>query len=308
MLRWLWLALSLEAGCSSCREERPLQISVTPPPVVSASTAPLRGGGTPGAVRGGTLPSATLPSATRSGPLPDWDDARSRALAWIEGAGELGIDALVFVDAAGKLAGDARAREVVTKRRATIPKKELARYEKLLDAPKPSFAIGTLEGVEPSASTPDSTMPAPQDDKGNSIIEKCLGEAVACKASRACVDFASDKDRWGYVLAHQGAWLLLSHWSGCTPPVDVDELRSKIGASLVKETKVAGTLVNDLFVERLAILGALGFAKAYEGAWIEALRAAQDASGCWRVMPGQPCSAHTTALALLALEHARKAH
>src|SRR5262245_25794013 len=129
MSRWSWLALSLAAGgCSSCRDERPLRISVTPAPVVSVSSAPsravpFRGSGTPGAVRGGTLPSA----APRSGPLPDWDDARSRALAWIEGAGELGIDALVFVDAAGKISGDERAREVVTKRRAKIPAKELAR-------------------------------------------------------------------------------------------------------------------------------------------------------------------------------------
>jgi uncharacterized protein DUF4735 len=299
----------LSAGCR-CDEAPPAPASSAPSASLSvtptASAEPSAAGarkrtGTSGATRGG----ATATAPVRQGPPPSFDDAFGRALGWLETAGELGVDTLVFAEAAGQVAEDSRASLLTTHRRGAIGADELAGYGKLLGRPKSAFPATSLDGVRPSDGEPEPTMPAPQTASGGSLIETCLRAAVACNFPAECVTFASAADRWGYVLAHQGTLLLLARWSGCSPPFEAEARRRSIGANLVKEASGASEL-DDLQLERLAVLGHLGFAQSYTPAWIEAVRAAQDDNGCWRVAPGQPCSAHATALALLVLAHAHR--
>jgi hypothetical protein len=302
--RWLVVGLALAGGCQCGEPARARSLALPQVSALSSASASvsLRQHGVPGAVRG----AAPAPAPSSSAPPPPWDRAFSSGIAWLEHAGELGVDALVFAAAAGELVKSEPAAALVAHRRKSLSDSDVGPFGKLLDLAKPPLAAASLDGVKASAGKPDPSMPMPVGDAGESLVERCLRGAVTCTPSPACDAFVQREDRWGYVLSHQGVALVIAHWAGCRPPFDVEAHRRRIAADLVAETR-AFPHYGDLFVERLAILGHLGFAESYEPDWIASLRAAQQPSGCWPVVAGQPCSAHATALALLALAHAHRA-
>ena len=122
---------------------------------------------------------------------------------------------------------------------------------------------------------------------------------LSCSVSDACLEFAT-RDAWGKALTHQALWLLFAHWRGCALPVDADALRRRYAARLLAEARADGES-SDLFFERLAMIGHLGYAAAIDPAWIETARASQQPQGCFPPAPSARCHPHSTALALWAL-------
>ncbi len=170
----------------------------------------------------------------------------------------------------------------------------------LLGLPKPPF---------PPASAAD--LPAPPGVRdlgatdGDPRAGTCPVEALSCSVGEACLEFAA-RDTRGKALTHQALWLVFAHWRGCKLPVDADALRLRYAARLLAEAR-ADPVPSDLFFERLALLGQLGYAAAIEPRWIEALRASQRPQGCFPADRSSRCHPHPTALALWALGHqARK--
>ncbi|MCL4754402.1 MAG: hypothetical protein KJ015_29880 [Myxococcales bacterium] len=229
---------------------------------------------------------------------------KCRALGWIaETDAEIGVDSLVMLDAAGELAARTATSEVIAARKADVSASELAVYGLLLEQAKPPFAAASLEGVLPNAGTPDPKMPAPMNPSGGSLIEACLQAALDCQTPPECESYASATDSWGFVLTHQAVWLLFAHWRSCSVPVDLEARRRSVAASIVKEAAMDPT-PGDLYAERLAVLGHLGFGQSYDPTWITSLRAQAQPSGCIRAVEHGECSTHTTSLAVLALTHA----
>lgn len=226
--------------------------------------------------------------------------AASRALEWLATTdAEMGVDVLVSMQVYGDLAGDPRAHEVAVLRRDAPGHAELARYGLLLDVDKPVLPEGSLDGVAPSPTRPNP-LDALLDDGG---ID-CIDEVLACEVSEACLDHLELDDRWGYVLTHQAVPLVFAHWLGCDlAPLDVEARRRTIAANLIAETR-ADPYAWDLFYERVAMLGHLGFAEAIDPAWIDTILRAQTDEGCFSPMPGDPCHPHPTGVALWALAHA----
>jgi hypothetical protein len=306
---WVWrlvavTALAVSTGCGV--DER---LGAEADASAGGSTGVDGGAGASGSGDGGVGGSAgTSGSAGASGSagsISVWCDTRNRALAWLGTAPtEYGVDALVMLDATGELLNDPGFHQVVVARTPEVKPSEIAIFGVLLDHPKPPFPPASLDGVAASSTVPDPEMPAPTTADGGNLIEACLEEALGCNPSADCLAFVGEEDRWGYVLTHQSVWLLLTRWMGCSVPIDVDARRLVFGANLVKET-AADPSFRDLYAERLAMLGHIGFGAAIEPAWVDTLLAAQEPEGCWRVAPTNACSPHPTSLALLALAHAR---
>jgi uncharacterized protein DUF4735 len=207
---------------------------------------------------------------------------------------EMGVDVLVILSSYGQLADDPRAFEIVDARRSTARPEDLALFGALIDIDKRAFEPSTLDGVAPPADTPD---PAAVDDR----VQGCVLEMLSCTVSAECSAFA-ELDSWGYVLTHQAVWLLFAHWLGCAIPLDADALRHRYAARLVAEA-AADPVPSDLFFERLGVLGHLGFGDAIDPAWLDALRASQEPTGCFPADDAVRCHPHPTVLALWALIH-----
>jgi hypothetical protein len=129
----------------------------------------------------------------------------------------------------------------------------------------------------------------------------CPIEALGCVLSDACRAFA-DLEASGGILTHQAVWLLFAHWRGCALPIDLEPRARRYAGRLLAEAR-ADAVPSDLFCERLALLGHLGFGAAIEPRWIEALLAAQQPEGCFPASATVRCHPHPTALALWALAH-----
>jgi len=99
-------------------------------------------------------------------------------------------------------------------------------------------------------------------------------------------------------------WLLFAHWTECGLDLDVEALRHRYAARLLAEAR-SDPEPSDLFFERLAVLGSLGFGAAIEARWLDVLHASQQAEGCFPASAEIPCHPHPTALALWALGHAK---
>lgn len=226
--------------------------------------------------------------------------AASAALDYLEHTDdELGLDVVVAIQVFSERTGDERAREVAELRRAGLRASDVERYGQLLEIDKPPFPPGSLDGVIPSAATPD---PA---DTLDDRVASCPEEVLSCRVTPECREFVELDDRWGYVLTHQAVWLIFHRWMGCSADVDVDveERRRTFAANLVRELE-ADPRASDLHAERLAMLGHLGFAAEIEPAWVDALVSAQSPSGCFPASESVPCHPHPTGLALWSLAHA----
>ena len=231
-------------------------------------------------------------------PAAALDPAATAALEYLRTTThETGVDVLVAVEVYGALADDPRAAEVVRQARARVPPAELERFAMLLGADKPPF---------PAAPAPEPLGTAnPVGDASDDRARTCPLEVLSCAVSEACVAFSAG-DASGKTLTHQALWLVFAHWRGCELPVDVDALRRRYAARLIAEAR-ADPEPSDLFFERLAMLGHLGFGAAIEPGWIEAARASQRPEGCFPPGPSAPCHPHSTALALWALAPRRGA-
>lgn len=210
---------------------------------------------------------------------------------------ELGLDALVFVQAYGDLTSDARAEDVVEARRADLRASDVERYGVLLDTAKPVFGASTLEGIPPPDDSPD-----PRATLDDDRVQRCVDAMVRCEIPPDCLDYAELRS-WGYVLTHQAVWLLFAHWLECEQPLEEDALRHFYASRILAEARFDPT-PSDLFFERLGVLGHLGFGAEIDPAWVDALRAAQSADGCFPANDEVRCHPHPTALALWTLAHA----
>lgn len=211
---------------------------------------------------------------------------------------ELGLDVVIAIQAYGEVTGDPRAAEVADARASAFPEASTEPWAGLLAADKPPLPRARLgDGPEPAA------PPRPADELGDDRAARCPVEVLECRVSGPCRELVELEDRGGYVLTHQGLWLIFAHWMGCSTDVDVDARRAQIAARLVAETG-ADPEPSDLYVERLAILGHLGYAAEIERAWIDALVEAQQPEGCFPASAAVPCHPHPTGLALWSLAHA----
>jgi hypothetical protein len=223
-----------------------------------------------------------------------------RALDYLESTeDEMGVDVLIVTQAFGELVGDARARAVVEARRVGARPEQLARYGVLLEVAKPPFLESSLAGVPLPTGIPD-----PSDTLEDGRVQSCVDRLLTCDVPPECIDYA-ELDAWGYVLTHQAVWLLIAEWLGCEVPVDVETLRHRYASRLVAETRF-DPVPSDLFFERLAMLGHLGFAGELEAEWVQSLRDAQQPEGCFPVDATVRCHPHPTALALWSLAHAAR--
>jgi len=252
-----------------------------------------------------------LSAATACGPSPDDDaemprpippeyaPAADRALDYLETTpDEIGADVVAAVQIFGARTGDARATSLAGALRARLGPAELERYGPILDSGKPLLPAATLDGATPSATEPN---PADADDR----VSSCPEALISCAVPPECVELVTQDDRWGYVLTHQALWIVVDHWMECgasSAGIDILERRRTFGASLRRETE-ADAVVSDLYAERLAMLGELGFGSAIDPPWLDALVAAQEPDGCFPVNETVRCHPHPTGLALWALSH-----
>jgi hypothetical protein len=256
----------------------------------------------PGTRRLLTFAAAILAAAVGATAAGD-DPVAGRALAYLRTTGdEAGVDALVAVEVYGELSGDSRAAGVVRATRRRVSPADLERFGALLGRAKPPFPQASAAELDAPPGAPDLGA-TDRDPRAGT----CPVEALSCSFGDACLGFAA-RDTWGKALTHQALWLVFAHWRGCKPPVDADALRRRYAARLAAEAR-ADPVPSDLFFERLALLGHLGYGAAVEPAWIEALRASQQPEGCFPASPSARCHPHSTALALWALGHqARKSN
>lgn len=209
---------------------------------------------------------------------------------------EFGLDVVVMLEIVGEMTGSRHARAVASARKPMLRASELARHGRLFEIAKPPLPPGSLEGVASPVGVPDPSMPSePGED-----IDRWLGEILRCRFEEAALRFVRRDDRWGRVLTHQGAWLLFRHWAGCTVPLDVELTRRRIAARLLAESR-ADARFSETFLERLAVLGHLGYARYIDRAWIDEVVRRQQPDGGWPVIPGGPSHPHSTGLALWTL-------
>jgi hypothetical protein len=231
--------------------------------------------------------------------VPASQSPEGRALEYLRKTpDEMGVDVLVAVQIYGELAGDSRAERVVEAQLGRMRPDDMERYGVLLDASKRSFLA---EPAPETSAEPNGALLADDDARAETCPADLLAE---CVVTDSCRQFALAPAR-GRALTRQAAWLLFSRWRGCEPGVEVDSLRREYAARLLSELRADPT-PGDLFFERLALLGSLGFAGAIEPRWIESLLASQRPEGCFPADATHPCQAHPTALALWALAHARR--
>ena len=250
----------------------------------------------PGTRRLLTFAAAILAAAVGAAAAKN-DTVAARALDYLRTTGdETGVDVLVAVEVYGELSGDRRAAGAVGAARKRVPQTELERFGPLLGRAKPPFPPASPAELEAPPGAPDL---GPTD--GDPRAGTCPVEALSCSVSEACLEFAA-RDTWGKTLTHQALWLVFAHWGACELPVDVDALRRRYAVRLLAEAR-ADPKPSDLFFERLALLGHLGYASAIEPAWIEAARASQQPQGCFPASEAARCHPHPTALALWAMGH-----
>jgi len=240
-----------------------------------------------------------VPGEALPAPLPEtYQPSADRALDYLEATdSELGLDVVVMVQILGETTGDPRAAEVVDALVPRLRDSDVERYGALLEMDKPRLRPASLEGAEPGVGDPD-----PLDDLMDDRVQRCPVEALECRVDDACRGFVELDDRGGYVLTHQALWLVFAHWAGCETGIDVEERRRAFAASLVRGIR-ADTDVDDLYGERIALLGHLGFASEIEPAWVDALLEAQQPEGCFPVDGDVSCHPHPTGLALWTLSH-----
>jgi hypothetical protein len=225
------------------------------------------------------------------------DEVAARALDYLETTrDELGVDVLAAAQIYGQLSGDARAERVVAARLPDLRPSDVARYGRILELNKPVLAPRSLDGVTPPQGTPNPWM-ALEDDRD----VRCPEQILSCVVAEGCAEYLM-LDGWGYALTHQALWLLLASWASCAlpPELDLEARREELAARLLAEAR-AYPEVGDLFLERLAMLGHLGYASEIAPVWLAALRAAQRPSGCFPVDEHVDCHPHPTGLALWTL-------
>jgi hypothetical protein len=228
-------------------------------------------------------------------------DVAGRALGYLETTDdELGLDVVVAVQVYGELTGDTRAGEVAARLEKRLRPKDVARYGVLLELPKPRLPPGSLHAAQPSPTVPDPGAALEED-----WAQRCPSNVLRCQVDEACRAFVELNDQWGYVLTHQALWLVFAHWVSCETGVDVEERRRTLGASLLKATRT-DPHPSELMMERLAMLGHLGFAAEITPAWIDTIVQAQRPEGCFPVDLEGPCHPHPTGVALWALAHAER--
>ncbi len=232
-------------------------------------------------------------------PIPsEHQPAAARALDYLETTDdELGLDVVVAIQLYAELTGDARALEVAEVRREGLRASDVERFGALFEVSKQPLPPATLDVGPGPASDPDDEL----DDR----VASCPEEILGCRVSPECAEMIALDGRGGYVLTHQAVWLVFHEWMGCTSSIDVEERRRAFAAALVRETR-ADRVVSDLYAERLAMLGQLGFASAIEREWIDALLAAQREEGCFPASDAIDCHPHPTGLALWTLAHTRE--
>lgn len=224
--------------------------------------------------------------------------AAARALAYLESTqDEMGIDVLVVLQIYGALSADARAAGIVEARRGTISERDLELYGTLLEIEKRAFPFAAASELDlPPVKATDLA-----EEFDDERVRSCPIDALSCRTPAACIEFAT-ANSWGKVLTHQAVWLLFTKWAGCDRVLDADALRRVYASRLVAEAQL-DPRPSDLFFERLAVLGHLGFASAIEPQWFDALRASQQPEGCFPAGPDARCHPHPAALALWALAH-----
>jgi hypothetical protein len=221
------------------------------------------------------------------------------ALGYLESTNdELGIDVVVSLQIYAGARASTRAEALASMLTGGLRASDVERYGALLSLDKGGFPASLLDGV-PASGAPVLPADTREDDLG----VRCPLDALACRLDDACRAFVLEPDRGGYVATHQALLLLFWRWAGCPADAALEGGRRPLGARLVQET-AADPSGGDLFLERLAMIGHLGFAAHIEDPWWEQLAAMQRPEGCFPASPTIPCHPHPTGLALWALAHA----
>ncbi len=222
-------------------------------------------------------------------------EGRRRALHYLENTDdEIGADVLIATLLYGRR--EPRAIEVARARADSLRDQDSVLFQRLVAAIHESHP--RVRGVSPPFPTLEidgEGTPRPADDLDDRVAS-CPLEAFDCSFSQECSEFFALPNRGGYVLTHQAVTLVFARWGDCTLP-NATERRHEIAARMVSESDAA-TDVDDLFLERLAMLTELGVDISR---WRTQLYDAQHNEGCWPASDDVPCHPHPTGLALWAL-------
>jgi hypothetical protein len=209
---------------------------------------------------------------------------------------EMGIDVLLLVDVARERTASPVIEALVPRLQARVGR-DREGFTSLLGAPKPAFpaALGPLA---PAPATAHRTH-----ERDDDRTRHCPAAMLTCTLEPECIAFLRDDDGAGATyLTHRALALLIARWQRCALPFDADIHRRAMAARLVAELE-ADPHPSDLFFERLAVLGDLGFAGHFDPAWVHILATAQHPDGCYPASSTAPCHPHPTALALWAMTH-----
>lgn len=232
-------------------------------------------------------------------PDPPARGPADRALDYLDATrDELGLDVVLSIRIYAAATGDERAAAIAARRRAGLSAGEVGRYGALLDASPRPYPAATLD-----ADAVDAAVVG-DDDTDDDRVRTCPEAMLACEVDDACRQFAETDGRGGYFLTHQAVWLAFARWLECAPGVDVEARRRAIGTALAAEARAHGAVDGDLAIERLALLGELGFTAELTPERMAELAASQQPAGCFPVDPQVRCHPHPTGLALWAMARA----
>jgi len=166
-----------------------------------------------------------------------------------------------------------------------------SRFSVLLQAAWPPYPTRRLPGV------PNLQANALDQPIDGVLTDRCLSTAIGCRITAECRRRAIEPDQGGYVLTHQLLFIIVAKKNACDADLDYDALIERLARSMMGE-QTASSLVNDLYLERMALGSYVGYREFLRDDWIREVLHAQHADGCWQWGPERPlCNDHATGMA-----------
>lgn len=178
------------------------------------------------------------------------------------------------------------------------------------------WALATQRIVDPSfTGSPEMLSEIPSDDL-NQALPWAIITSSYCDTPNMPIDWmgsannfldtveaqentaeGDDYDPLGYITTHIAIAVVIMDERGCAPE-GIEELRERT-IRMMSDGLQADHTVNDLNIERMAVLQEMGRSDLVDPTWITDVLVAQQPNGAWTLRPSDPASDwHPTLLAL----------